>query len=138
MRLFFILYTFLLSLFIIGCDKDCPTCPNVNDYYITNVRGDGLTFYAGSSEWIKVLVTDGNGSPIENCRVDWSVQGDATLYEQSTTTWIRYEDPLVNHYGADPGVARVTIMFSNKTGIVKVKATVFANGKSVILTINVK
>ena len=98
----------------------------------------GLIFKTGSSEWIRVLVTDKNGNPIEECRVDQSkIEGDTSLYIESTTTWIIYEDHQVNLWGTEPSVARVTINFGITTSIVKVKATVFANGESVKLTMEV-
>ena len=123
-------YCVILCFLVLGCEEKCPTCPTYKNYYIVRVSGDGAIGTTGSSVTLKVLVTDRAGFPIEGCRVDWEIiEGRGTLSEETTTTSVKY---YIYDIG---GEASVDLTLGEIPGEIKVKATVFANGESVVFTV---
>jgi len=69
-------------------------------------------------------VNDGNGRIVVGIRVDWEIiQGEGTLYNETTVT------------GSDGKTSN--IIFPQKVGEIRIKATVFGSEESVVFTITV-
>ena len=92
--------------------------------FITRVRGNNQTYIIRTTlSSFEVLVTDGNGFPIEDTRVDWEIiEGEGSLPYETTIT-------------SNSGKTSIQLTFGEAIGEVKVKATVFGSGEFVIFTV---
>ncbi|RKY58176.1 MAG: hypothetical protein DRP95_06210 [Candidatus Latescibacterota bacterium] len=103
-----------------SCNKK-PTEPEVlNITCVSRDRQEGLL--GSTLDSLVVLVTDSKGRPVEGRRVDFEVvQGEGKLSVKSTLT-------------DASGKAYTVLTLGNRSGTVKVKATLFGHDKSVVFT----
>ena len=111
----------LVTVALIGCGEDCPTGPGGG---VSIVEVGVIEDWQGTGgRYSVVLVTDLQGNPMANKRVDWEVvEGDSrTLIEHSALT----------NYQGQAGVSFMDVLGETE----RLKATVFGYNVSVVMTV---
>ena len=113
-----------------GDDGESYIIQPTEQIYITRKSGNNQTGNVRTklTNKFQVLVTNGFGQPLDDIRVDWDIiEGEGSLSYESDITSPNGEMSH-SHY----------LTFGDTAGEVKVKATVFASGESVVFSATAK
>ena len=139
----------LLAVALIGCGEDCPTGPGgaaialVSAVDAESSRENPPEWEGGDPDlcydcWLFypiILVTDLQGSPLANTRVDWEIldwttndgettEGEVILVQHST---------LTNTQGKTAALVYYPALGSHWVETIQLKATVFGHSASIVI-----
>ncbi len=118
----------MVILLFVGCSEDNSTSPseNVSIAFSNSFTGEDWSDPTKLRQYLYVLVTDGEGNPLSNKRVDWEIlEGDGELVESSnlTNSSDLYLGQAINWY------------YWNNNNSAKIKASVYGYDANIEFTI---